>query len=119
VTHERLSAQVTIRFGAACARDTGTERVRAFEPERRCAHEGCHTVLSIYNPSSYCGVHDRGRTSRPPRQNDRKLLERTCANGSCLTSFVTANPARVYCSDRCRMRAFQQRRQNGRRAARA
>ncbi len=116
MSRDRLSAQVAIRFGAACARDTGSERVRAFEPQRRCAREGCSTVLSIYNASSYCSVHDRGHTTGRTRKGDKKLLERTCANGSCLTSFVTDNPARVYCSDGCRMRAFQQRRQSARRA---
>lgn len=26
---------------------------------RVCAHEGCHTVVSIYNPSDYCNQHER------------------------------------------------------------
>jgi len=38
------------------------KETRSFAPEtypanRVCAHDGCDTVLSRYNPSSYCDVH--------------------------------------------------------------
>ena len=83
---------------------------RVYQSDRRCRHEGCTTVLSIYNPSAYCSLHER-RQVQHVRHTARQVLQRVCANTACATAFVTTNPARVYCSDRCRMSAFQQRRQ--------
>lgn len=111
MSRDVLGTRVVIRFGAGCALDTGSGRVRAFQADRRCREEGCATVLSIYNPSAYCSVHDRPQHGRRGRQSSRQVLQRTCANDACASAFVTTNPARMYCSDRCRMSAFQQRRQ--------
>lgn len=33
-------------------------RIKTFPPGRRCAHEGCQTVLSIYNTRKRCALHD-------------------------------------------------------------
>ncbi len=32
-------------------------RVRVHQSGRVCAHAGCATILSIYNPAKYCSVH--------------------------------------------------------------
>jgi hypothetical protein len=37
------------------------------------------------------------------------MVTRRCAYEPCSNEFTTANMARKYCSDRCRMRAFQER----------
>ena len=111
MSRDVLGTRVVIRFGAGRALDTGSGRVRVFQADRRCREEGCITVLSIYNPSAYCSLHDRPQHGRRGRQSSRQVVQRVCANEACAEPFVTTNPARVYCSDRCRMSAFQQRRQ--------
>lgn len=111
MTRELLGTRVSIRFGSACTLNAGTGHVRVFKADRRCTQEGCSTVLSIYNPSAFCSLHERRQTDRRARQSNRQLLHRVCANDACRATFGTSNPARVYCSDRCRMSAFQQRRQ--------
>jgi hypothetical protein len=117
MTREVLRTRVAIRFGAACVKDAGASRVRVYESDRRCRHDGCITVLSIYNPSAYCCLHERQQADHRARQSSRQLVQRICSNASCGAPFVTTNPARVYCSDRCRMSAFQQRRQAEKRRA--
>lgn len=80
------------------------ERVRTYTAGRVCAADGCLTVLSIYNPSRYCGLHsapDRVSARRKPLRPLRR-----CGCGHCGTEFETTNPVRKYCSDRCRMAAF-------------
>ncbi len=119
MSRDVLGTRVVIRFGAVSAVEAGSSRVRCFEADRRCCEEGCTTILSIYNPSGYCSLHGRRQGDRRGRQSSRQVLERTCANDLCRTEFSTTNPARVYCSDRCRMSAFQQRRQADKRRTRA
>ena len=36
-----------------------SDRIPAYGHGRVCAAPGCDTVLSTYNPSPYCSVHDR------------------------------------------------------------
>lgn len=97
-----------------------SERVRTYDAGRVCAAEGCRTVLSIYNPSRFCGLHaapDRSQARRKPTQ---PLRRRACEH--CGTAFETTNPVRKYCSDRCRMAAFAVRQralEGGRRRARS
>lgn len=78
---------------------------------RHCAIEGCATVLSRYNPSSTCAMHGRGWKAelRPVTRHTQKGPERIayCQNPRCGAEFVTSNPARKYCSDRCRMQTYQ------------
>ena len=33
------------------------EYVTAYPAGRRCAHPGCPTILSVYNPNPVCGLH--------------------------------------------------------------
>lgn len=33
------------------------DRPKTYPRGRRCAHEGCATVLSVYNPDEFCGAH--------------------------------------------------------------
>jgi hypothetical protein len=77
-----------------------------------CSAEGCDTVLSSYNPTTMCAVHER-RVTRIEDAPSRRLLGplRTveCAFSECVNTFITRNPRRKYCSDSCRMKAFQRR----------
>jgi hypothetical protein len=43
---------------------------RTFKPGRRCRHEGCGTILSIYNEDAYCYLHAPMVT---PRTRGRKI----------------------------------------------
>jgi hypothetical protein len=36
-----------------------SDRIPAYEPGRVCEARGCTTILSTYNPSHFCSVHDR------------------------------------------------------------
>jgi predicted Zn-ribbon and HTH transcriptional regulator len=91
-----------------CASATKAERVRSHERGRVCAQSECATVLSIYNPTSYCAVHAQSAArARRYRSQELAVREATCAH--CGTSFETLNQARRFCSDRCRMAAFARR----------
>lgn len=86
--------------------------VRTFGNGRVCSAEGCSTVLSLYNPSDLCAVHDRQLTrveEEPSRRLLGPLLVAQCAFSECANTFTTRNPRRKYCSDSCRMKAFQRR----------
>jgi len=88
-------------------------RTRTYGTGRVCLVDSCGTRLSAYNPSSVCALHggswqaDYRRTTRKTRH--REELVRSCAHEPCGHEFVTANPAKKYCSDACRMKAFQAR----------
>lgn len=86
-------------------RYSGTATVKRYAEGRVCAVPGCATVLSVYNGSRFCALHESAR--RPARSARRPLAERTCPN--CGLAFETANPHRRYCSDRCRTAAFARR----------
>lgn len=82
---------------------------------RRCAQEGCATILSIYNPTAYCYLHERSilkDVNQAQPRSDRAPLERRCRLATCGELFETSNPRRFYCSARCRMTAFTLRRRN-------
>jgi hypothetical protein len=85
-----------------------------FGTGRVCVASGCTTILSTYNPSQVCCLHSEGWTVNPPsrvrQRRERETVTRHCAADDCGHEFVTANLSRKYCSDRCRMRAFQTRR---------
>ena len=93
-----------------------TDRVAIKERGRVCAHEGCDTVLSIYNPSKYCSAH----ASEGPGRRHRRALQpaRRVFCGNCGEEFETKNMHRKYCSDRCRMSAFARRKRAAARALR-
>jgi hypothetical protein len=97
------------------------EKVQVYGRGRVCSHASCATVLSAYNPSAYCYLHERSRVDDAisRRQTQRLAVARACAFEGCGQPFTSANPARLYCSDRCRMAAFQKRRTRDRRARRA
>lgn len=94
-------------------------RIRTYTPGRVCIYDGCTTKLSVYNPSPTCAVHTalwRAALRKTQDESSRREPEtRTCAHEPCGREFVTANPARKYCSDACRMRAFQARTSRARR----
>lgn len=94
------------------------ERPRTYGAGRVCTADGCDTVLSSYNPSSVCCLHAQGwtvsRRSIERHVAGRPELVGTCQNPRCGQVFVTANRAKKYCCDRCRMQAFQRRAMAGR-----
>lgn len=92
-----------------------SDRVRIYRGGRVCEHPECSTILSIYNPSSRCAVHQRLADVVPLRQLVPRELERTCVQ--CGTPFRTSNPRRKYCSARCRSHAFAERERSARQAA--
>jgi len=104
---------VTDSAGSFARRRHGTlVPVRTFGNGRVCSAEGCSTVLSLYNPSDLCAVHERHVThveEEPSRRLLGPLLVAQCAFSECDNTFATRNPRRKYCSDSCRMKAFQRR----------
>jgi len=88
-------------------------RARTYGSGRVCAVPGCGTLLSAYNPSEVCALHsgawhdDDQQAARKAAQ--REELTRRCAFEACSREFTTTNPAKKYCGDACRMRAFQAR----------
>jgi hypothetical protein len=81
---------------------------------RVCAAAACATILSSYNPSTYCSLHGAGHEDGPVERPGtvRPEKEHVCRNSSCGARFSTPNPHRRYCSDRCRMEAFASRKHN-------
>ena len=88
-------------------------RVQIYEAGRVCIVEGCETKLSRYNPAATCARHTASLDSRPNKPKERasrpEPTPRTCAHEPCGREFLATNAARKYCSDACRMRAWQSR----------
>jgi hypothetical protein len=88
-------------------------KTRTYGLGRICVVDGCGTRLSAYNPSSVCALHHgawQDDAQRVSRQADRRdEISRRCAYEDCGREFTTTNPAKKYCTDACRMRAFQAR----------
>jgi hypothetical protein len=88
-------------------------KTKTYGAGRICIVDGCGTRLSAYNPSSVCALHggawqdDYHRSTRKASQ--REEITRRCAFEPCGREFTTTNPAKKYCSDACRMKAFQAR----------
>jgi hypothetical protein len=88
-------------------------KTRTYGAGRICMVDGCGTRLSAYNPSSVCALHggswqeEYHRTTRKATQ--REEITRHCSFEHCGREFTTTNPAKKYCSDACRMKAFQAR----------
>jgi hypothetical protein len=88
-------------------------KTRTYGVGRICIMDGCGTRLSAYNPSSVCALHggawqdDFHRGAR--KSSQREEITRRCAFEPCGREFMTTNPAKKYCRDACRMKAFQAR----------
>jgi hypothetical protein len=88
-------------------------KTRTYGAGRICIRDGCETRLSAYNPSSVCALHggawqdDFPRSAR--KSSQREEIARRCAFEPCGREFMTTNPAKKYCRDGCRMKAFQAR----------
>ena len=93
-----------------------TDRVAVRERGRICAHKGCDTILSIYNPAKFCSAHVDEALGRRRRPGLRAARAVACQH--CGEEFETRNGRRMYCSDRCRMAAFARRRRAAERAKR-
>ena len=86
------------------------QRVQTYPRDRVCAAPECSTVLSAYNPRALCALHailDRDASRCHERQKELPLFERTCEH--CGFVFETGNRRKRFCSDRCRVAAFQHR----------
>ena len=81
-----------------------SDRVRTYSEGRVCAEPGCTTVLSVYNPSPRCALHQHRAVVVRLRRLESVEVERRCFH--CGAPFVTTNPRRKYCSARCRSHAF-------------
>ena len=57
---------------------SGTVSVRTYARGRVCRAGDCGTVLSAYNPSSFCALHERALPR--PRRARRQAAERACEN---------------------------------------
>ena len=88
-------------------------KTKTYGAGRICMVDGCGTRLSAYNPSSVCALHGgawQEECHRPTRKaTQREEITRRCAFIQCGEEFTTTNPAKKYCSDACRMKAFQAR----------
>jgi hypothetical protein len=88
-------------------------RAKTYGAGRICVVEGCGTRLSAYNPSPVCALHGAGWKDEfhhaARKATHREEITRTCAYEPCGREFATINPAKKYCSDACRMKAFQAR----------
>ena len=96
IVHDRI---------AAGRPSSGAASVRTYPHGRICRQDACATVLSAYNSSAFCALHERALPRL--RRAWRPAVERTCE--ACGIAFETANERRHYCSDRCRMAAFARR----------
>lgn len=98
--------------------DTCGGRPARYAAGRRCATPGCSTILSVYNPASFCCLHDRrAAPARTRRRPERPRMIVVCTRPGCGKAFATDNPRRRYCSDRCRVKAFEDRQRVVRQAA--
>lgn len=105
-----VSSVIRASFNGGVER-AASDSVTVYERGRVCAESGCSTMLSVYNPSPYCAAHAALAAPRPRiHQSHGPLSERCCANEACNEVFVSGNPKRLYCCQRCRMVAFQRRR---------
>jgi hypothetical protein len=84
-----------------------TERIARREPCRVCAHDGCDTILSVYDPAKYCSAHATEVLNQRRRSSPHPVRSSVCEH--CGEDFETRNPRRKYCSDGCRMAAFARR----------
>lgn len=88
-------------------------KTKTYGAGRICSVDGCKTHLSAYNPSSVCALHggawQDGYHRSARKASRREEVRRRCAFEPCGREFTTANPAKKYCSDACRMKAFQAR----------
>jgi hypothetical protein len=87
------------------------KRVSVFGRGRVCDAAACGTILSAYNPSSCCAIHERpddADRSRGGRQGEPSEAY-VCANPRCRRVFKSPHQKRSYCSDNCRLDAFRQR----------
>jgi hypothetical protein len=116
--HRLLQEVVSLRIGEQVPRHGEvrlpggrSEPVRTYGAGRVCAVVGCTTRLSRYNPSPYCSLHAKAMPPMGERRQRRDVpvMRRRCAYEPCGHEFTTTNAARKFCSDRCRMRAFQER----------
>jgi hypothetical protein len=94
---------------------SGKSPVAVCSRGRACGQGGCETILSIYNPTSYCSLHEHPQLAvAHPKRRDGNVVEKACAFERCGENFETSNAKRIYCNDRCRMAAFELRRRQER-----
>lgn len=106
-------ATTGIRGRRICRSSYGMLKAKTYGVGRVCAVKGCGTRLSAYNPSTVCALHtgswQDAYQQAAHKTAPRDEMVRTCAFDGCGREFTTTNPAKKYCCDACRMRAFQAR----------
>ena len=92
-------------------------KTKTYGAGRICMVDGCGTRLSAYNPSSVCALHGGWQEdiTAPAQGHAARGDHAPLRFEQCGREFITTNPAKKYCSDACRMKAFQAR--DGRPAA--
>jgi biotin operon repressor len=77
---------------------------------RVCAHEGCPTILRRANPSRFCSLHQDAPDPVTGTHYHLRTepVERICER--CGGDFETRSHKAKYCSQKCRMKAFGERR---------
>jgi len=90
-----------------------TDRVRIYECGRTCAHEGCATILSIYDPAKYCSAHLQ-ELQAWRRRTELAVREVPCDD--CGTPFKTPDPPCRYRRDPYGMTSFARLRRAEKRA---
>jgi hypothetical protein len=105
----RDTPEVLIGNGSVAARDLGAGGdVERFAPGRRCASDGCRTILSSYNAGNHCWAHReatpvlslgmrRTRAEEGPRvltdNEERALIEALTAHRGTIRSRRHPEPA--------------------------
>ena len=56
------------RSGRSISSESGTTKVTSYDAGRVCEAEACQTVLSRYNKSPYCSVHEPRSFPLNPRR---------------------------------------------------
>lgn len=84
------------------------KRPKIYARGRVCALEGCETVLSSYNPAARCCLHEHVKTKHERgRCYTHHTTPRQAVCATCGEGFETHAHHALYCSDKCRWRAYK------------
>ena len=72
-----------------------SHRVRIYQHGRTCEHPDCATILSVYNPSKYCSVHEKLVLGGRKRRCPRPIREVACEHCGATCSRQASHDAQV------------------------